>query len=189
MTCIIGYVDEKETVWMYSDSLGYSEEGSQSTRTNPKLFFLNNQFLVGFAGSFRAGQVMQYMFTPPKFLQSMDEMEYMVTLFLPALKKVLEKEGAMKSEDGEAFNLSMFLIGFRGRLFQIESDFQCGEDSYPYAAIGAGDGVARGALFGLLHGSGCRDPQELLVRAMLAAQEFTVGVRGPYVLEKLEMLK
>ena len=64
MTCVIGIVDNGK-VWMGGDSAAIdSEEETITLRKDPKVF-RNEDFLIGFAGTYRLGQLIQYMFNCP----------------------------------------------------------------------------------------------------------------------------
>ena len=77
-----------------------------------------------------------------------------------------------------------FLLGYKGKLYSIDSDFQVGIPSLQYDAIGCGAELVLGSLhttakFNL-------DPQERIELSLEAASTFNAGVQGPYVVLKQE---
>jgi hypothetical protein len=59
----------------------------------------------------------------------------------------------------------------------VHSDFQVGEPDDDFAAVGCGDDVAHGAMYATYG----RTPRARLHTAMMAAERFSNGVRGPFV--------
>lgn len=69
-----------------------------------------------------------------------------------------------------------FLVGFRGRLFAVESDYQVGEAVVSYQALGCGEQIARGSLFSSSH----LDSERRVRLALEAAEAHSAGGRGPF---------
>lgn len=179
MTCIVGFVDNKD-VYMGGDSAGNSDY-DLIVRSDPKVF-INEGFIFGFTGSFRMGQLLQYSFCPPKHHESVDLFEYMVTDFIDAVRECLKAFGFAEKHN-EAERGGTFMVGYKGRLFTIYSDYQVGENSVPYMAIGCGDSYALGALYSMPKAI---KPEKKVQLALEAAEQFSGGVRGPFIIKKLE---
>jgi ATP-dependent protease HslVU (ClpYQ) peptidase subunit len=176
MTCVVGVVHQGD-VYIGGDSASFS--GLDMThRRDPKVF-RNGPFLIGFTSSFRMGQLLQYAFTPP--VQGPEDVyKYMVTTFIDSVRDCFQAGGfAEKKSEREV--AGVFLVGYRGRLFKIDSDYQVAESMDVMAAIGCGANVALGALFVL----GDKSPKERILWALAAAERFNASVRGPFVLESL----
>ena len=174
MTCIVGIVDGN-TVYIGGDSAGVS--GLDITIRKDKKVFTNGEFVMGFTSSFRMGQVLQYDFKPPKIRESEDDlMAYMVRKFIPAVREAFRSAGYIKVENNQEGG-GCFLVGVRGRLFQVDEDFQVGEDVCGYAAVGCGERFARGSLF---TSNGLMTPHERLEKALQSAAEFSGGVAPPF---------
>jgi hypothetical protein len=94
------------------------------------------------------------------------------------------REGGFARKKDEQEEGGHFLVGVRGRLFEIESDYQVGESLDGYAAIGSGDDVALGALFATHHLG--MSPEQRLTLALEAAQHHITSVRAPFLIECLE---
>lgn len=144
MTCIIGLVDDAG-VWMGSDSASVSENESRITML-PKVFSIAD-FLIGYTTSFRMGQILQYQLIPPEH-EDVTGMQYMVQKFIPAVRKVLKKAGFAEVKDGVETG-GQFLVGHRGRLYCIDSDFQVNEHIDGFDIRGSGMEYALGAMSAL----------------------------------------
>jgi 20S proteasome alpha/beta subunit len=180
MTCIVGLIHKGE-VHLAGDSAGVAGL-SISIRADKKVF-VNKKFVMGFTSSFRMGQLLQYSFKPPVHKKGVPDMEYMVTSFVTAIRKCFKDHGFGHMTEGRDNSGGTFLVGYNGRLYRIESDFQVGETFVPYEAVGCGSDIALGALFAL---SGViMEPEDRLQLALEAASKFSAGVEAPYNFVKL----
>lgn len=179
MTCIVGLVHDN-TVYLGGDSAG-TAGWDMTVRSDPKVF-RNGPFLIGYTTSFRMGQLLRFRFQPPPHHPpEMDDLEFMATAFVDGVRQCFKDYGYTKidssREEGGAF-----LVGYRGRLYSVGSDFQVGVPADPFDAAGCGDQVARGAMFVQ---SPDTDPRKRITAALMAAERFSAGVRGPFVIEEL----
>lgn len=173
MTCIVGLIDNG-TVLMGGDSAGV-DGLSLVVRRDPKVF-QNGGFLIGYTSSFRMGQLLAHAFTPPTPREGQDVFAFMVTDFVDALRTCF-KDGGYATRKNDVEEGGTFLVGFRDRLFHIEDDYQVGEAADPFTACGCGQDVALGSL----HSTTGRDPHDRIQMALNAAERFSAGVRGPFV--------
>lgn len=187
MTVIVGLVDNGK-VWMGGDSAGVS--GMALTPRRDAKVFVNGDFIFGFTSSFRMGQLLRYVFEPPARERGEDAMRYMVTKFVPAVRKCFADGGYSKTEKGVDTG-GDFLVGHRGELFAIEGDYQVGQVRTPYCAVGCGRDIALGSLHTTqaasmyLPESRAAEPEDRIVMAMAAAEAFSTGVCGPFVVQSL----
>lgn len=180
MTCIAGVV-EGARVLIGGDSGAIDGEYALTVRADQKVF-RNGEFLFGFCGSWRMGQLLRYAFTPPKQPRRQDTYRYMVTTFVDAVRDCLKKGGhARKEHDEEAF-AGLFMVGYRGRIFTIDSDYQVCESVDGFAAIGVGAPIACGALFA---NDGRMHAKQRVRQALEAAERHSVGVRRPFFIQAL----
>lgn len=178
MTCIVGLVNEGK-VYMGADSAGVGGLDIV-TRKDPKVF-LNGEFLIGYTTSFRMGQILRYSFSPPKPREGVEPYKYMCTEFIDTLITALKDKGFAKV-DNNVVRGGVFLVGYRGSLFIIESDFQVGEVYKNYDSVGCGYAYALGSLYSTEKaGIG---PKARVKLALAAAQEFSAGVREPFLIEE-----
>jgi ATP-dependent protease HslVU (ClpYQ) peptidase subunit len=100
--------------------------------------------------------------------------------FIDAVRECLKNRGwAAKRDERESGGC--FLVGYKGRLFRIDDDYQVGIPADGFAAVGCGDQIAHGALYASAHLNG----RERLELALRAAERFSAGVRGPFHIESL----
>lgn len=178
MTCIVGIVDNKR-VYIGGDSAGVAGY-SLTVRADAKVF-RNGPFLFGFTSSFRMGQLLRYAFTPPKHDSDLSDHQYLVTTFIDAVRQCL-KDGGYASKENETEQGGTFLLGYRGHLYKIDSDYQVGESADGFDACGCGIEIAQGALYA----SEGQDAEKRAKMALRAAERFSAGVRGPFVVEVLD---
>ena len=69
-------------------------------------------------------------------------------------------------------------LGYKDKLYSVESDFQVGESLDNYAACGSGEDFALGSL-ATTEGLGL-SPEERIRVALQAASKFSVSVAPPY---------
>src|SRR4051812_3616610 len=120
MTCIVGLVASGK-VHIGADSAGVSG-WSLSIRRDRKVF-KNGPFLIGFTTSFRMGQLLQYSFQPPVRHPDREVMKFMAVDFVDAVRICL-KNGGFAIRENEAEKAGQFLVGYEGRLFSIQYDYQ-----------------------------------------------------------------
>lgn len=180
MTCIVGYIHKNDfgqkSVWLGGDSSGLSGWDLHQ-RKDPKVFKVG-KFVIGFTTSFRMGQILQHSFNPPPQQPDEDLYKYMCTSFIDEVRRTLHAKGfAERKNDREGGG--QFLVGVDGRLFNIESDYQVGENIHGFDAVGCGCGPAIGAL-AILKEQKANDPREIVTAALKISETFNGGVRGPF---------
>lgn len=159
---------------MGGDSAGVSSL-DVTLRKDSKVF-QNGEFLIGYTSSFRMGQLLRFKFRPPLLKRGTDPFRYMCTRFVDEVRLTLKK-GGFSEVDNNVEHGGNFLVGLRGQIFEIGSDFQVGEAFPDYAAIGCGDSYALGAL----EASAVKDPESRVLQALGVAEKFSGGVRAPFV--------
>ena len=177
MTCIVGLVD-KDGVYIGGDSAAVSEgDLSYNIRTDEKVF-LKGEFIFGYSTSFRMGQLLQYKLRLPTHPKGMENHQYMVTLFVDAVKKCFEDNDYtdMMTEEG-----GCFMVGYKGKLYVILSDYQVAEPKESFAALGCGELIALGAMYA----NSEKDPIKKMETALNASVAFSMGVKPPFKFVKL----
>ena len=178
MTCIVGIVHGKK-VFMGGDSAGIAGL-SVVVRKDPKVFVLENKLIIGYCGSFRMGQLMQYHLKVPRCPKSTDPMEFMVTRFVPVVRYLFGQGGFLTKKDETEYG-GTFLVGYQGRLFAIEDDFQVGENFDGFEAVGCGAELAKGSLH-TTAALGVKDPTQRIAQALESASAYNAGVAAPWVI-------
>lgn len=173
MTCIVG-LKHKGKVYIGGDSLGSNTALQKVVRADEKVF-KKNDMIFGFTSSFRMGQILRYSFYPPARTENIDDMQYLVGNFIPALITCYSEHGFLsKSHDRNVGGI--FLLGYRQELYKIESDFQVGIPVLNYDSCGCGDDLALGCLFA----TEGKPPLTRIKLALDAAAAHSAGVAPPY---------
>lgn len=180
MTCIAA-IAKNGKVWMGSDSLASARDWRSTIRKDPKIFKVGNM-LIGFTSSYRMGQLLGYKLTVPKHHAGVSVEEYMHREFIDSVRKTLKDGGYTRIESNEETG-GFFLVGYQGRIFQIECDFQIGEAADQYDAVGCGGQIALGSLFSTEKTK--MSPEDRISLAINAAERHSAGVRGPVIIESL----
>lgn len=156
MTCIAGIADGK-SVWIGGDTC-YSDKDTRGTIAHPKVFKKqvvtsygpdkSETILFGCCGYFRMFQLLEYGFNvPPMWADSTVE-KWLTLEFAKQLREFFKDNGFIKSKDGlDEFPDGAFLMGFRGKLYHIEENFQFIESSHQEDACGSGSKFALGSLY------------------------------------------
>jgi len=177
MTCVVGLV-QKGRVYIGVDSS--SVQGWTRRASNVSKVFRRGPFLVGYTTSFRMGQLLEHHLVVPKQLPRQGDMTYMVTEFIESARKLLKEKGFAKVEANNEKG-GQFLVGYRGHLYSIESDFQVGELADGYDSIGSGSEFALGAMAALQG----RPPTRRIRRALEIAAHFNMGVCPPFIVKSI----
>ena len=178
MTCIIGYA-EKGNVWIGGDSAGISGFYNKTIRADEKVF-LKGDMIFGFTSSFRMGQIIRYHFSIPSLKVGQDIDSYLHTTFLDALIDTLE-ENHYASEKNNVLTGGTFLFGFKGKLYEIQSNFQIAQNVEKYNSCGCGADLAKGAMYTLEKIADDKLNPEMKIRiALTAASKFSAGVAPPF---------
>lgn len=186
MTVIVGIVDSGGDIYLGGDSAGTASDGSQSVFANKKVFTpVNGPFYVlGTCGSFRLAQVLKYgLRPPPPPGPNVDLERFMASDFIDSVRQCYKNAGVLThSDDGaDTGHGGTFIVGYQGRLFKVEENFQVLAERRNYMAVGAGESVALGVLFAT-EGS---DPVTRLTIAMKASAAFNAWVREPFEMLRL----
>ncbi len=177
MTCIVA-VEHEGKVYMGGDSMGTNGWDAHVIEFK-KVFHkpsLSGKFLFGYTTSFRMGQLLQFELSIPQQEEESD-MNYMVTKFVPAVQKLFKDKGFSKVENNQEEGGS-FLVGYKGKVYQVENDFQVMRHRNGLYAVGCGRDYALGSLATSQGGI-----MERILTALVVAGEFSIGVCGPYYVE------
>jgi ATP-dependent protease HslVU (ClpYQ) peptidase subunit len=184
MTCVVGLIDG-DTTYLGADSCG-SNGYYKVTRIDKKVFKLKDtpNAILGYTSSFRMGQLLMYA---TGLIDKRDEPninhEYLVTKFIPNVIKLFKDGGYSQNDKGEETG-GTFLLGYKHRLFKIESDYQVGMSVDNYDACGCGQDYALGSLHST-NGTNLTTI-ERIHKALQAASKFSEGVSAPFYIINTE---
>lgn len=174
MTCIVGIVNDGEVI-IGGDSIAVGWNYTKAERCDAKVF-KRGEMIFGFTSSYRMGQLLRYKLEIPARKPDIDVYEYMVTEFIEAVRSCL-KAGGYSTVENNTEQSGTFMVGYAGRLFTIEEDFQVAEHTCGYNACGCGAHIALGAM----HASLGQSPKKILEAGLKAAEFHSAGVNGPFV--------
>ena len=183
MTAIVGFTKDN-TVYLAGDTLG-SNSNLKSEYTESKVF-KNGSFIFGYTDTFRFGEILEYNFVPPEHTKGVSDKAFLVKDFIPKLRNVLEECKYVKAED-KAGN-GTFLMGYRGKLYKVQSDWSILEPTCGYTAVGSGDEICIGAI------SALKDieeftPKEKVIKAIEIASKHNPYVGGKITVKSLKYKK
>ena len=151
---------------------------SITVRKDPKVF-VKGEFVYGMCGSYRMGNLLRYTFKEPDHDPRVEVDTYMYNDWINGVRECFEKGGFMRKYYGEEHG-GTFLVGYKQRLFCVDSDFQIGETALAYDAVGCGDDLAKGAMHSLMDVK--LAPEKKVQKALEAAVEHSGGVRPPFTI-------
>lgn len=173
MSTIVGVVNENG-VWIGADSAATTDSGESRFIMFRKLF-RNKGYLIGCTGSVRGSQMLlPEHFDPPNDIN-----------YLPdAIREQFRERGciALSPEDQTEVHLCNFLIGYKGKLYEILIDFQMNLIT-SYDALGSGSSFAFGAFHAVRNTN--LTPEQKLKIALNAAACFDTSTGPPFNIEKL----
>lgn len=173
MSTVVGFVD-KSGVWIGADSAA-TTEGGESRFIMFKKLFRNKGYLIGCTGSIRGSQVLlPEHFDPPKDINK----------FPDAVREQFREKGciALSTEDQTEVHLCNFLVGFKGKLYELLIDFQLNE-IVSYDAIGSGSSFAFGAFHAIRNTN--LAPEQKIKIALNAAACFDTSTGPPFNIQEL----
>lgn len=173
MSCVVGLLNNG-SIYMGADGVATTDEGEKRPIIADKIF-KNKNYLMGFTGSVRTGQL-----AAPKFLNPPSNI-----YDLPdALRELLIEKGSLLINDSQQHLQSCnFLVGYQGRLFEILSDFQLNEIRGNFTAIGSGGTYAMGSLFSTKK---WKSPINRITSALEAASYFDGSCGKPFMFDVIE---
>jgi len=180
VTCIVALEHEGKT-YIGGDSAGVKQDDLSIIIRADEKVFATGGMLMGFCGSYRIGQLLRYAFTAPEQSAKKDDMCYLVTDFVDALREMQKEKGSIIKENELEATPGEFILSYNNKLYMIESDFQVGRPTDSFVAIGCGAEYALGSLYTtcLMPSMG---PEERVRLALSAAAKYSMGVREPFVI-------
>ena len=147
MTCIISWVDKKKGIVMAGDKLG-SNGWTGGRVKDPKVFYCgdDDEFMVGYCGSFRMGQLLKNVWEPPPRIVGDTTDKYIYISVVDSIKQLFEENNFGTKDKG-----GTFILGYEGRVFRVQDDFSFLEHETGIESVGSGFAHAEAALAVLLH--------------------------------------
>jgi ATP-dependent protease HslVU (ClpYQ) peptidase subunit len=185
MTAIVAIACE-DTVLMGADSLSASSTFGCTELAEPKVF-RRGALVMGYAGSSRLAQVVQYeadFGDPPP---GTDFTGWLVTVLVPEYRKALKQAGALYVRENVESSDGCLLVAWTNQVRVIDSDFQVRRGAVDYVAIGSGRPYAEGSLYSAEFTD--LSSSARITRAIRAAAYHNAGVRGVITLLRTSTTK
>lgn len=138
MTTILA-VQRKNGFTIAADRQVTADERPYFHKDVKKITQVDGYTLAG-AGVSRYCDIIQYGWQPPKY-DGTDLYLFMVSQFIPALRKAHEETGYVLKDD-DSFS---FIVGLRGQLFYVAEDYSVLRSNKGIYGIGTGSSYAIGA--------------------------------------------
>ena len=126
------------------------------------------EMVLGFAGTWAVIQQIMYNLELPEYT-GQELMDYIIRDVVPSLRDLADL--------GETDPLSI-MIGFRGRLFEVDEQFSVTENFVNYSAIGSGAKHAQASFYALRDSN--LSPTEKVTEALECAANFVINVKAPF---------
>jgi ATP-dependent protease HslVU (ClpYQ) peptidase subunit len=175
MTCIVGFC-EKGKVYLGGDSAATA--GWQTKILADGKVFKRNQIVFGVSGLPRLLNLLRYQLVIPPRKEEQSDDEYINVTFLNALRQCAREAGFTTVNNNLESMGSAALIGYRGVLYNLESNFNICRIADNYDVIGSGAEIACGVLYALRNSK--TKPKARINLALEAAEYHGVGVRRPF---------
>jgi len=184
MSCVVAYDSGNGTLYFGGDSIGI--DGSDYTIRKDSKVFIKDGIAFGFVGSFRIGQILRSVFKIPKQKDEQSDYDYLCSSFIDSLIKCLKSRGFEPGDKNELNDLE-FLIGYKGKIYHIMSDFQVAIHARDYMAIGAGRDFALGYLWATRNADFSTEDKVRL--ALECSTFFCSAVKPPFEIIKVGKFK
>lgn len=180
MTCVIAVIDkETNKVFMGCDS-GVQENWTMLQIKQPKMIKLNDM-LIGISGTLRPLQLIQHQLVLADRTEKQSSMEYLVKVFVPAVKQLLVDNDCIMNNDNYKQSDSNLLIGYRGEIFIMDTNFQIVQTNDSYSAIGSGTDTALGALAVFSNMDWMEfSPSYTIKKTLEIAEKHCLGIQKPF---------
>ena len=118
---------------------------------DPKIFYINvndsPEFLVGVSGNLRVLNIIKYNNQIMNCQLTDDPYFNIINILIPYIQETLKNHNSfMEYEDEQANSDSHFLIGHKGKIFIVSSNYCITETYENFGVIGCGEEIAIGAL-------------------------------------------
>jgi ATP-dependent protease HslVU (ClpYQ) peptidase subunit len=182
MTCIVGLIDKDRTIWIGGDSAFDTSTGIIQSK-NPKVY-KKGEFIFGISGYLSVSHALTHTMAFPDCYEKQDPLTYIINNFIPDYRNALHQLGLIEMENGIERNRSEILVGYRGHLFSIGTDFSVLESLEDFFAVGSGSVYAMGALYATRYLK--LEPKLRLELALESASMYDEAVCPPFEIESLE---
>jgi hypothetical protein len=135
-------------------------------------------YVFAFAGDAVAGNIAEFLWTPPKFIKTMPLDAFMQVKVLPSLRDAMKEHGyepdAIKDPNA-GFDALMCLNGV---IYEIDEEYMWSRDDRGLYAVGSGGQLALGALATGFSKNSMKAAEFAARRAIKISADYCIGVGG-----------
>lgn len=144
MTTVIG-VQKEDGCVLVADSRTTGESGRPYSHPKVQKITERGDYLIAGAGDPQACDIVQHMWEMPEFVGDEDEYKFMVTRVSPSIRACLKENGYEKDKEDKDGGF-LFLIAFRGTIYELDDTYTVSMTETGVYGIGSGSKYAIGAL-------------------------------------------
>lgn len=180
MTSIVAYKDEEKFYIAGDRRASYTDSDRFINLKTPKIF-QKNDMLFGCCGLFKYAQVLQHIFQIPARQENIDDMEYMIAHFIPALHDCFVEYHVLRySDESERRNeVSIdgeFIVCYKDHIYTVGDNLDVTESEANYTSSGSGSQVSLGVIIALEDID--MSIEEKLIKSIEACELVIYGVGG-----------
>jgi ATP-dependent protease HslVU (ClpYQ) peptidase subunit len=175
MTAIVG-IQGKNWAVIASDSMTTYDDKPYYAKGMDKVV-RKGDYVFAFAGDAIAGNIAQYLWTPPKVIKSVPTDTFMQAKVLPSLREAMKDHGYEPDTKNPDAGFDA-LICLNGTIYEIDQDFLGSRDDRGLYAVGSGGGIALGALATGFSKNSMKAAEFAARRAIKISADYTISVGG-----------
>lgn len=172
MTCIVSFLYNNEII-LAGDKSG-SNGFLKVNIKEPKVFH-KKDFMIGYCGSFRMGQILKYVWEIPKRKVDQTTENYIYIDIITSIKKCF-KDNGFGDEDKNKFG--NFILCYENRIFEVQQDMSILEHEMNIVCIGSGEYHAVAAVQVLMEYE--KDVEKILGRVFKIVSSNIVSVSSEF---------
>jgi len=176
MTAIVGIqgkgwaVIAADSMTTYDDKPYYAKGMDKAVR--------KGDYVFAFAGDAVAGNIAEFLWTPPKLIKTMPLDAFVQVKVLPSLRDAMKEHGyepdAIKDPNA-GFDA---LISLNGVIYEIDEEYMWSRDDRGLYAVGSGGQLALGALATGFSKNSMKAAEFAARRAIKISADYCIGVGG-----------
>ena len=176
MTAIVGIqgkgwaVIAADSMTTYDDKPYYAKGVDKAVR--------KGDYVFAFAGDAIAGNIAEFLWTPPKFIKTMPLDAFMQVKVLPSLRDAMKEHGYEPDsikDPNAGFDALMCLNGV---IYEIDEEYMWSRDDRGLYAVGSGGQLALGALATGFSKNSVKAAEFAARRAIKISADYCIGVGG-----------
>jgi ATP-dependent protease HslVU (ClpYQ) peptidase subunit len=176
MTAIVGIqgkgwaVIAADSMTTYDDKPYYAKGMDKAVR--------KGDYVFAFAGDAIAGNIAEFLWTPPKFIKTMPLDAFMQVKVLPSLRDAMKEHGYepdVIKDPNAGFDALMCLNGV---IYEIDEEYMWSRDDRGLYSVGSGGQLALGALATGFSKNSIKAAEFAARRAIKISADYCIGVGG-----------